>query len=75
MNVTIGYKFLKKRQLDVNFRVFDLLNQVDNFSTSVMNDYISYNWTQRPGRYFMFNISYRLNKLDKNVKIRVPNGW
>lgn len=75
MNVTIGYKFLKKRQLDVNFRVFDLLNQVDNFSTSVMNDYISYYWTQRPGRYFMFNISYRLNKLDKNVKIRVPNVW
>ena len=30
-----------------------------------MTDYISYNWTQRTGRYFMFNISYRLNKLNR----------
>ena len=65
LNVTIGYRFFEKRQLDINFTVHDLLNQTDNFSTRVMTDYISYSWTQRTGRYFMFNISYRLNKLNR----------
>ena len=57
LNLTFGCKLFKKRQGDINVTAYDLLNRTANFSTSMMADYISYNWTQRSGRYLMLNVS------------------
>ena len=47
---------------------YDLLNRTANFSTSMLADYISYNWTQRSGRYLMLNLSYKFDKTGKLKK-------
>ena len=68
LNLTFGCKLFKKRQGDINITAYDLLNRTANFSTSMLADYISYNWTQRSGRYLMLNISYKFDKTGKLKK-------
>ena len=50
-----------------------MLNRTANFSTSMLADYISYNWTQRSGRYLMLNLSYKFDKTGK-LKKRLASG-
>lgn len=64
-NLSLGCKLLKKRQLDLNFTVFDLLNRNNSFTTSMMADYITNSWTQMFGRYFSFSAGFRFNKTGK----------
>ena len=68
LNLPFGLKLFKKRQGDINITAYDLLNRTANFSTSMLADYISYNWTQRSGRYLMLNISYKFDKTGKLKK-------
>ena len=68
LNLTFGCKLFKKRQGDINITAYDLLNRTANFSTSMLADYISYNWTQRSGRYLMLNLSYKFDKTGKLKK-------
>ena len=63
LNARLGCRLLKKRQLDIGIHLSDLINRNDVFSTRTMADYITYSWTQRSGRYYMFNVAYRFNQL------------
>lgn len=64
-SMSVGCKLLKKRQLDFCFQIYDILNSTQNFSSTMMSDYVSNNWTQNFGRYFSFAVAYKFNKTGK----------
>ena len=45
----------------------DLLNSGSIYTMSTGSNYLSQTWTPSYGRYFMLNISFRLNRLGKSV--------
>ena len=60
-SLALGCKLLKKRQLDVGFQIYDILNSTQNFASTMMADYVSNSWTQNFGRYFSFAVGYKFN--------------
>ena len=67
LNAVIGIKLLKD-QMTVSFSGHDLLNSGSIYTMSTSSNYLSQTWTPSYGRYFMLNISFRLNRLGKNVR-------
>ena len=85
LNAVIGCRLLKNR-MTISLSGHDLLNSGSIYSMTTGSNYISQTWTPSYGRYFMFNISYNLNKLGKNVRsmgrksdgdpyIKIPFGF
>jgi hypothetical protein len=61
LNVVIGCTLMKKR-MTLSLSGHDLLNKGSLYKMLVSNNSISQTWTPSYGRYFMFNLSFRLNK-------------
>lgn len=65
INFNLGVKFLKSRQAEVKFGVFDLLDQNKSFSRSVNSLYIEDSYNSVLSRYFLVTFVYNL----KNFKL------
>lgn len=68
LNLEVGYKFLKEKQLDVRIGIFDLLNQNTNISRTVTETYIEDYSSLVLNRYFMLTVSYKLKKIGELPK-------
>lgn len=66
LNAVIGCRLLKD-QMTISLSGHDLLNSGSIYNMRTGSNYISQTWTPSYGRYFMLNISFRLNRLGKNV--------
>lgn len=62
-NLALGYKMLKKRNLDFSITAYDLLNRNKSFVTKMSENYITQTWSQIFSRYITFNIGFRFNKI------------
>ena len=74
-NASIGYKFLKNRQAEINLTVFDILGQNRSIARTVSDVYIQDQSTTVSTRYFMVNFIYNLSKItagDNNMKGNIP---
>ena len=69
LNVAVGCKILK-RQGDISFTAYDILNRNSGYTTAMYSDYIQNSWTRSFGRYFTFNIAYKFNKSKPGVTNR-----
>lgn len=66
LNAVIGIRLLKD-QMTISLSGHDLLNSGSIYTMSTGSNYLSQTWTPSYGRYFMLNISFRLNRLGKSV--------
>jgi hypothetical protein len=60
LNFNAGVKFLKNRQAEVKFGVFDLLDKNKSFSRSVNSLYIEDNYSSVLSRYFLVTLVFNL---------------
>lgn len=67
-NAGIGYKFLKQKQADIRFSVFDLLNQNISFNRINYDAYYEDQQTNVLQQYFLIQASYNLKKFKSNSK-------
>ena len=61
-NGSLGYKFLKAKNLEVKASVFDLLNQNRSISRTINSSYLEDNITQVLRRYFLLTLTYNFKK-------------
>ncbi len=73
LNASVSYKFLKERNAGIGISAFDLLNSNHVFQTSTSPQSQTRSWSQVPGRYFMFNLSYKFN-YKKSAGKRINEG-
>lgn len=76
-NASIGYKFLKNNQAEINLTVFDILGQNQSIARSVSDVYIQDQSTTVLTRYFMVNFVYNLRNItsgNKDLKTDMPAG-
>ncbi len=66
-------RYLKKKNGEIKFSVYDLLNQNQNISRSVGDNYIQDTRTVVLKRYFMLTFMYNLNRAGDNREQR-PSG-
>ncbi len=59
-NGGIGYKLLKKKQLELRVSVFDILNNNNSISRNVTESYIEDVKSNVLNRYYMFTVTYNL---------------
>ena len=60
-----GVRFGPRNNIDIAVTVHDIFNRTKGFSTSMSNDYITNSWNHNFGRYVLFTIAYRFNRLGK----------
>ncbi len=65
----VGYKFLKHRELEARFTVFDILNQNKSVTRIVAANYVENDVTNILQRYGMFQLTYTL----RNFKGPLPD--
>ena len=61
-NAAIGYKFLKNKQAEFRFSVYDLLNQNNSVSRTNTESYIQDSQTNVLNRYYMLTFTYNFKK-------------
>jgi len=61
-NAAIGYKFLKNKQAEFRFSVYDLLNQNNSVSRTNTESYIQDSQTNVLNRYYMLSFTYNFKK-------------
>ena len=61
-NAAIGYKFLKNKQAEFRFSVYDLLNQNNSVSRTNTDSYIQDSQTNVLNRYYMLSFTYNFKK-------------
>lgn len=61
-NLSLGYKLLKNKALEVKVGVFDLLNQNKSITRTITDTYIEDSETKVLNRYFMLTLTYNLKK-------------
>ncbi len=66
LNVVAGSTVLKK--MEVSFAAYDILNRNTGFSTSMQSDYVRSVWTQSFGRYYTFNVGFKIFKSRSGLK-------
>lgn len=60
LNASVGMKFLKDENAEINISVFDLLNQNTSISRITTDTYIQESETLVLNRYIMFNFNYKI---------------
>ena len=60
-----GVRFGPRNNIDIAVTVHDLFNRTKGFSTSMMGDYVTNSWNHNFGRYVLFTVAYRFNRLGK----------
>lgn len=61
-NGSLGYKFLKGKNLEAKISVFDLLNQNRSISRTINSSYLEDNITQVLRRYYLLTLTYTFKK-------------
>ena len=61
----LGVKLFKNRSGDISLTVYDILNRNESFTSSMMSDYVTNNWSRMFGRYWTIGIGYKFNKTGK----------
>lgn len=61
LKLSIGCKVFK-RQGDISFTVYDLLNSHRTFNSKMFSNYIQNTWTNYYGRFIIANFTYRFGK-------------
>lgn len=64
-NLSLGVKLFKNRSGDISLTVYDILNRNESFTSSMMSDYVTNNWSRMFGRYWTIGIGYKFNKTGK----------
>ncbi|MCZ2394449.1 MAG: TonB-dependent receptor [Chitinophagales bacterium] len=67
-NMTLGYKFLKNKNAELNLQVFDILGKNNSISRTITETFVEDSKVNVLGRYFLVQFSYKFNKykvLDK----------
>jgi len=67
LNAEISYHFLKNNRLKLGFNAFDLLNKNTSVERISEANYLGEIRTNNIGRYFMFSLSWRLNKFGSGM--------
>ncbi|MFO0415021.1 MAG: outer membrane beta-barrel protein, partial [Bacteroidota bacterium] len=62
LNASIEKDILAKKNGNIKFQVFDLLNQNVNITRSVSSNFITDSRVNRLTQFFMVSFQYRLNK-------------
>ena len=63
LNMEIGKKFLKRKQLQVRFKAMDLLRQKNLLNYSIQDLYTQTQYSTNTKNYYMLTISYRFNTM------------
>lgn len=74
LNFNAGVKFLKNRQAEVKFGVFDLLDKNKSFSRSINSQYIEDSYNSVLSRYFMVTFVYNLRSFKMGNGAPQPSG-
>lgn len=64
-NAALGYKFFKKKNLDVRASVFDILGQNNSISRNVTETYIEDSETSILDRYYMLTLTWNIRNFKK----------
>jgi len=67
LNASIGYRFLKKEQLNFRVAVNDLLNNNVSSTTTIMSSYRENVQSNALKRYVLFVLQYKFNALGAGV--------
>lgn len=63
LNMEIGKKFLKRKQLQVRFKAMDLLRQKNLLNYSIQELYTQTQYNTNNRNYYMLTVSYRFNTM------------
>lgn len=58
-----GVRFGPRNNIDFSVNVHDLFNRTSGFSTAMAAEYVRNTWNHNFGRYVMFTLAYRFNKM------------
>ena len=65
LNMDIGKKFLKKKQLYLRFRASDILRQRNVENYRLADTYASTSYSTTPRNYYQLSLSYRFNSMNR----------
>lgn len=65
LNMEVGKKFLKKKQLQVRFKAMDLLRQKNLLNYSIQDLYAQTSYSTNTRNYYMLTVSYRFSTYGK----------
>ena len=68
LNMEIGKKFLKKKQLYLRFRAMDILRQRNIENYNLADTYASTSYNTTPQNYYQLSLSYRFNSMNRLSK-------
>ena len=74
LNMEIGKKFLKRKQLQVRFKAMDILRQRNLLNYSIQDLYTQTSYSTNERNYYMLTVSYRFNSIGKKKEGRSPEG-
>ena len=63
LNMEVGKKFLKRKQLQVRFKAMDLLRQRNLLNYSIQDLYTETRYSTNNRNYYMLTVSYRFNTM------------
>ena len=72
LNASLAKQFLKKKQAELKFSVFDLLNQNVSITRTVNENYIQDVQTKVLTRYFLVTFTYNLKNFNKPQQRQLP---
>jgi hypothetical protein len=72
LNAAIAKQFLKNKQAELRFSVFDLLNQNVSIERNVTENYIQDVQTKVLTRYFLLTFTYNLKNFNKHQQKQLP---
>ena len=72
LNMEIGKKFLKRKQLQVRFKAMDILRQRNLLNYSIQDLYTQTSYSTNERNYYMLTVSYRFNSIGKKKERRGP---
>lgn len=67
LNGAVGYKFLRNRQADIKFAVYDALGQQQSRSQTVADSYLDIKNELILGRYFMLSFTYKFDSTKRKA--------
>ena len=68
LNLELGKKFLKQKQLHLRFRALDILRQHNIENYSLQDTYASTSYHTTPRNYYTISLSYRFNSMNKALR-------
>ncbi|GEM_PF-184664 len=74
LNLEIGKKFLKRKQLQVRFKAMDLLRQRNLLNYSIQDLYTQTRYSTNTQNYYMLTVSYRFNSMGNKKADRKRSG-